>query len=752
MRNLKDSGDVVFREGTHGELIHFREEQILDRFGSCDSLGECLESLTEFISSAYPHLRACVVTANSSRTQIENCFSVDFPKSFCKNFRWLPIAVNSQGTCGAAIYTGLPAFCRDTSSSEEWAPEWRKLLVQYDVMACHSTPVVNSGGYVIGSIFLCLHESRDIDREEQNVAELSAKLAAVVIENDLVQRELRQSRGEMEDELTDARLLQKLSMELIQEEDTAGLYQKIMDAAVVIMQSQYASMQVLYGGTDGNDRLKLLASSGFSPEAEEYWKWVYHNTDSSCGAAYRAGKRVVISNMAECEFMQGTITLPVYLEGGIFAAQSTPLYSRNGKLLGMISTHWNHPHCPSERDLSLLDILARQAADLLERNQTMDALRHSEEKLRALTLATSEVIYRMSPDWMEMYHLGGRNFLSDTGKPISDWMEKYIIPEETDLVVRTIGEAIAEKKMFQLEHRVIQADGSTGWTFSRAIPILDKQGNILEWFGAASDITAQKQYQSELESRVEYRTRELQRSNEDLQQFAHVASHDLKEPVRKIKTFSFRIQDEINQSTNSNIRVYLDKILNSAERMSLMIEGVLKYSKVNATQQNFGVVNLQNTVADIQGDLEILIEQKNAEFNVSKLPSIEGVQVLIYQLFSNLINNSLKFIKEGVRPVITIIGATESVKGVEFARIQLSDNGIGFDPIHNKAIFNTFTRLHTRDEFDGTGLGLSLCRKIAEFHGGSIEAGGQKNIGATFIVNLPLTHAARSVEAAKSPK
>jgi light-regulated signal transduction histidine kinase (bacteriophytochrome) len=196
---------------------------------------------------------------------------------------------------------------------------------------------------------------------------------------------------------------------------------------------------------------------------------------------------------------------------------------------------------------------------------------------------------------------------------------------------------------------------------------------------------------------------------------------------------------------NSNAKIYLDKILSSAERMSMMIEGVLKYSTLDASERDVETVDLQKTLGDIQNDLEVLIEQKNAIFNISNLPCVEGSQVLLYQLFYNLINNSLKFVKAGVRPVITISGTVLSLQEAEYTQIKLSDNGVGFDPIHNKPIFETFTRLHSRDEYDGTGLGLSLCRKIVELHNGSIEAHGEKNVGAMFLVNLPLRQVAQSI-------
>jgi signal transduction histidine kinase len=544
-------------------------------------------------------------------------------------------------------------------------------------------------------------------------------------------------KSTIEGELTDARLLQKLSLELLEAEETSSLYQKFVDAAVTIMKAQYASMQMLYEDRWSPGKLKLLATSGFSPEAEEYWHWVDYQTASPCGAALRAGKRVVMTSFAECDSMQGTGNLKLLLEARIVAGQSTPLYSRSGKLLGMISTHWDHVHVPTERELSMLDILARQAADLIERGQTLDALKQSEERLRALTIATSDVIYRMSADWSEMYYLDGENFLSAKGAPETNWLQKYIIPEESESVWSVIQDAIANRKTLQLEHKVVGAGRRHRWILSRAIPIQDKEGNIVEWFGVATDITARKQYEKELEHRVENRTRELQRSNEDLLQFAHVASHDLKEPVRKIKTFTYRLQDTL-PNIDERAQTYLDKILTSADRMSSMIDGVLAYSSASGFEPTIQVVNLHETLENIQADLEIAIHEKGATFRLEGLPYVEGAPVLLYQLFYNLVNNSLKFSKANVAPVISIKGESIQVSGKEHSRIEVSDNGIGFDPIHNKTIFDTFTRLHSKSEYEGTGLGLSLCRKIVEFHKGTIEANGNKDVGAVFIVTLPL--------------
>ena len=240
-----------------------------------------------------------------------------------------------------------------------------------------------------------------------------------------------------------------------------------------------------------------------------------------------------------------------------------------------------------------------------------------------------------------------------------------------------------------------------------------------------------------LEQQVIKRTQELQRSNEDLQQFAHVASHDLKEPVRKIKIFAGRMEESIKRQTGNHdhsLSGYIDKIEGAADRMHTMIEGVLAYSTVNATSREPEPVDLNLVIANIEIDLEVALQNASGKIDRGALPVVEGAPVLLYQLFYNLINNSLKFARPDVAPRISVQSETSGTS----VNITVSDNGIGFSDNQSSYIFETFHRLHSKDQYEGTGLGLSLCKKIVERHGGTISATGNPGHGATFVIHLPL--------------
>lgn len=250
-----------------------------------------------------------------------------------------------------------------------------------------------------------------------------------------------------------------------------------------------------------------------------------------------------------------------------------------------------------------------------------------------------------------------------------------------------------------------------------------------------SDISTQKHVEEVLERTVQKRTNELQRSNQDLQQFGHVISHDLKEPVRKIITFANRIRYDAARNMLESVDHYIDRILAAGERMTHMIDGVLTYSMIDSAQQQQEAVNLNEVIEDIQRDLDLLIHEHDVSFSVHPLPTVPGTRIHLYQVFYNLINNSIKFRRKDVTLEITISSDVKQSDG--YVRIFCRDNGIGFDPQHSSIIFKAFERLHSKSKYEGTGLGLALCQKIVERHGGKIEATGIPDEGAIFTVTLP---------------
>lgn len=299
----------------------------------------------------------------------------------------------------------------------------------------------------------------------------------------------------------------------------------------------------------------------------------------------------------------------------------------------------------------------------------------------------------------------------------------------------------AHKEALQIGHlhyeaRVIWSDQSIHWIKIKGKVIYDAHGTPVGLLGVIQDITEQKLFSEQLSRQVNERTLELQRSNEDLQQFAHVASHDLKEPVRKIKLFAGRLEHELGDKLPEKGRIFIEKVQAAANRMATMIDGVLAYSSLKSVAQPTELIRLNDIVWHIEMDVEVLIMQKNAVILTEDLPELEGAPVLIYQLFYNLITNALKFSKKDEPALISISSPKDGVDA-GFVKIVLSDNGIGFDPTFADRIFDTFTRLNPKDEYEGTGLGLSLCKKIVERHYGTISAEGNLRHGARFTIILP---------------
>jgi PAS domain S-box-containing protein len=266
-----------------------------------------------------------------------------------------------------------------------------------------------------------------------------------------------------------------------------------------------------------------------------------------------------------------------------------------------------------------------------------------------------------------------------------------------------------------------------------------------EVFISYRDITEAKKFQLEQERMMH----ELKRSNEALEEFARAASHDLKEPIRKIQFFMGRLKDDLGGTVQKQHSDLFDRIEKASNRMRMLVEDLLEYSHISTNPREKESIDLNDKLRDVMDDLELLIREKKAVIEVGGLPTISGHRRQLQQLFQNVINNALKYSKPGVAPHIQIKAKTVAGKdsgfhlpiasyGEMFHLIEISDNGIGFDPEHAEKIFDVFTRLHGNSEYPGTGIGLSIVKKVAENHGGYVRASGEKNVGASFFILFPV--------------
>ncbi|MDQ3279462.1 MAG: ATP-binding protein, partial [Bacteroidota bacterium] len=263
------------------------------------------------------------------------------------------------------------------------------------------------------------------------------------------------------------------------------------------------------------------------------------------------------------------------------------------------------------------------------------------------------------------------------------------------------------------------------------------------------DTTEEKRLQHELEERetrekeileqkVKERTVDLERSNYELLQFASVASHDLKEPLRKISIFSQMLRDKLEDGLDASSERYLHNIIQSSGRMAKLIDDLLVFSRLSQTNIQFSPIDLNRLLQDILQDLEIPIAEKGATIRIDELPRIDGIALQLGQVFQNLLANSLKFVHPDRKPLIEISAETYERDGQKWCCIWYKDNGIGFRQEHADKIFEIFQRLHSKERYEGTGVGLAIVKKIISLHDGTIHAKGKEGEGAVFEIRLPV--------------
>jgi PAS domain S-box-containing protein len=323
---------------------------------------------------------------------------------------------------------------------------------------------------------------------------------------------------------------------------------------------------------------------------------------------------------------------------------------------------------------------------------------------------------------------------------------KMLHPDDKEWTDSVIKEAFRSKVPFDFYHRLVRPDGEVRILHGRGEAYADDKGNVFKLAGTGQDVTERKTAEDNLLKatiELEQKNKELERSNNELTAFSYVAGHDLQEPLRKIKYFIERIIDKEMQNLSETGIDYFRRMDTSATRMQRLIDDLLTYSRVDIAEKSFENTPINQLLEEVKSELNDSIHQKQATISSGHLFQLKVIPFQFRQLLINIISNSIKFSKPGIPPHIKLeasfINEIENLharNGMQYYHLKVSDNGIGFEPEFKTRIFEIFQRLHGRKEFEGTGIGLSICKKIVENHHGFITAEGSPGQGATFNIYI----------------
>lgn len=401
----------------------------------------------------------------------------------------------------------------------------------------------------------------------------------------------------------------------------------------------------------------------------------------------------------------------------------------------------------SEPPISAYDELRRKNRQLQE---LAEKLRDSENDYRQLTdklplmmfavNTSGEIIY--TNEWLQNF----LNIPSDN-VTVSGLWQSFVHPDDYKYVQQEWEKAHFSKGACRMQARIRRGNSTEYlWYLISIVPVKNENNITVKWIGFFADINAQKVVEETLRDNIELKViqQELQRSNQELASFSYVASHDLQEPLRKIQIFSQRIMEV--SDLNDKAKDYFNRINSAASRMQNLIDSLLNFSRINSQQSAFIKTDLNHILKEAIDQLKDIIEDKQATIEAQQLPVADVIPIQFVQLFSNVITNAVKYTRTNVLPHIRITAEITDGKDInsydvrreaQYWNIGISDNGIGFDQKYEDKIFELFQRLHGKNDYSGTGIGLAICKKIVQNHQGVMTATGQPGVGSTFNIYIP---------------
>jgi PAS domain S-box-containing protein len=549
------------------------------------------------------------------------------------------------------------------------------------------------------------------------------------------------------DELHAARCLRHVATQSMDAIGIEAPCETILDTAVEILHADLASIQMVHAEQGTNGKLKLLGHRGFSPQAAKRWEWVGPDSRTTCGEALRTGGRVIVPDVRNCDFMAESEDLELFLDAGIHSAQTFPLVSRSGALLGMVTTYWRQPHELSESELRASDILARLAADVIERARAEEALWENQQRLASIYDTVGDVIFHLAVESDGHFRFASVNaaFLRVTGLTreavVGRTVNEVIQEPSRTMVLRKYRQAVEENTIVVWEETSDYPTGRLTGEVSVA-PVFDSNGNCTHLVGSVHDVTERNRAEETLRRNLD----EIAHMNRvaSMGELTASIAHEINQPLAAIlSNAQAAIRFVGGQSPDlAQVRECLTDIIADDKRAGEVIRRIRGLLKQRASQPS--LVDLNEVVSDairLLGNDAMLRDVSVKVESFPDLPAVLGDRIQLYQLVLNLIMNGLDAVAErppGNRWVLVRTAEADG-GGVE---LTVEDSGNGVAASDLARVFEPF--FSTKRE--GLGIGLSISRSIVQAHGGKIWAENSARRGAIFHCVLPA--AQQSVAAA----
>ena len=627
----------------------------------------------------------------------------------------------AAGSCGTAAYTRQRVIVNDIMTDPRWA-DYRELAAPFGFRACWSTPIISARGTVLGTFALYHHAEFTPPPADFEVIDLLTHTAAVVIERHRETEEREKAEQRLALQVDGLEKLHAMATRIAEMRELPEKLEAILEAMTQIHQTSRGLLAVCDKEQKG---LRVAARRGVDESIANALTGLTPGPDA--GAAPRAlfqRKRVVVE---DTETDPAFTRLRDYARAaGIRAVHSTPLLTRTGEILGVISIHFGEPRRPTELEMRLADLCARHASDAMQAAHAEIALRESESKFRHLADNMSQMAWMADENGSILWF--NRRWYDYTGTPIGEeWSTVH--PDHVDRVDRHFRSCFERGEVWEDTVPVRGKDGTYRWFLSRAIPLRDAGGRITRWFGTNTDITEVREKEAELQQAKE----QAEEANRAKDQFLAMLAHELRNPLAPIVTAlelaNMRGADPTGERALMERQVgHLVRLVEDLLDMARFTRG-----KVQLRRERLQMTEIVTRAMEMAQPL-ILEKQHHVDVDVQNDLFVDGDPVRLAQIASNLIGNAAKYTDPGGH--IQVRCAVEDGNVV----LRVRDNGMGLTPEMRSQVFDAFVQEKDalKQARGGLGLGLSIVRSLVDLHGGSVEAHSEgRGKGSEFVVRLP---------------